>query len=327
MDYDPALPLLAAALNPFQAQIHLQAIAPTIGQVTATTLVRHKPGRRALIAYHLDTASGPLTLLGKMRAKGMDWNSYHLQQALWHQGFAANSGDRLSVPEPMGVIPAWQMWLQRQVPGVLATDRLSGRDGVSLAQRIAALAHKLHQTPQPTTRTHTLSDELAILRDRLSLVSQSHPAWAARIETVMADCQALAARTPMPSVPPVGIHRDFYGDQVLVDGDRLWLLDLDLYCNGYPALDIGNFIAHMTEQSLRQTHDPTALADQELALQEAFVAHQSVGSPGEWRGAIALYTVLALVRHIHISTRIPERRPYTEAILSLCEARLGMLMA
>jgi hypothetical protein len=29
-----------------------------------------------------------------------------------------------------------------------------------------------------------------------------------------------------------------------------------------------------------------------------------------------------LVRHIHISTRIPDRRPYTEAILTLCEQRL-----
>src|SRR5437773_3836244 len=31
----------------------------------------------------------------------------------------------------------------------------------------------------------------------------------------------------------------------------VWLLDFDLYCQGDPALDIGNFVGHLTEQSLR----------------------------------------------------------------------------
>ncbi|PSN11982.1 hypothetical protein C7293_22165 [filamentous cyanobacterium CCT1] len=41
------------------------------------------------------------------------------------------------------------------------------------------------------------------------------------------------------------------------------------------------------------------------------------------RREIELYTVLTLVRHLHISTRIPSRRPYTERLLGLCETRLG----
>lgn len=63
----------------------------------------------------------------------------------------------------------------------------------------------------------------------------------------------------------------FYPDQVLVDRDRLWLVDLDLCCQGDPALDIGNVIAHITEQSLRQMGNPSALGDQEAALQDAFI--------------------------------------------------------
>jgi thiamine kinase-like enzyme len=71
-------------------------------------------------------------------------------------------------------------------------------------------------------------------------------------------------------LPTSLIHRDFYPDQILVDRDRLWLVDLDLCCQGDPALDIGNFIAHITEQSLRQTGDPSAM-EQEAALREAFI--------------------------------------------------------
>lgn len=69
----------------------------------------------------------------------------------------------------------------------------------------------------------------------------------------------------------MGIHHDFYGDQVIVMGDRLWLLDLDLYCQVHPALDMGNFIAHITEFSLREWGNPAALADRETALTEAAI--------------------------------------------------------
>jgi aminoglycoside phosphotransferase (APT) family kinase protein len=75
------------------------------------------------------------------------------------------------------------------------------------------------------------------------------PEWADRLERLAAACGALAASLSMCEAGT--IHRDFYPDQVLVDGDRLYLLDLDLYCLGDPALDIGNFCAHLVEQALR----------------------------------------------------------------------------
>ncbi|MDA0865367.1 MAG: hypothetical protein O2890_02915, partial [Cyanobacteria bacterium] len=118
---DANIPFLSDTLDPQQARTQLQPLFPNLRAVTAATLVRHKPGRRALIEYQLDTPDGPLTLLGKIRAKGTDWNSYSVQQALWNQGFAADSPDGCSVPEPLGVIATWQMGLQRQVPGLPAT--------------------------------------------------------------------------------------------------------------------------------------------------------------------------------------------------------------
>ncbi|HSM83369.1 MAG TPA: phosphotransferase, partial [Nodosilinea sp.] len=254
-----------------------------------------------------------------------DLASYRVQYTLWEAGWAADSPDGVSVPEPLGVVPDWHMTLQRWVPGTPATQSLATPQGLVLAPRIAALAHKLHCTPVPTAKVHTLADELHILRQRLPLVAQQHPAWAARLDHILTRCQHRAApflAAPFPqALPPTGIHRDFYADQVLVDGDRLWLVDLDLYCQGSPALDLGNFIAHITEQSLRQLGDPGALADRETALREAFIAltpHRAEALGAE----IELYTLLTLVRHIHISQRITSRRSYTEALMVLCEARL-----
>jgi aminoglycoside phosphotransferase (APT) family kinase protein len=162
-------------------------------------------------------------------------------------------------------------------------------------------------------------DELSILHERLPLVAQRKPQWANRLERILDACDRLGTSVPEPT--PCGIHRDFYADQVLVSGERLYLLDFDLYCEGDPALDIGNFMGHITEQSLRTYGDPNTLADREAAMEERFVEL----SDRPTRAAIQAYAMLTLVRHIYLSTQFPERRPFTEALLELCEQRLTII--
>lgn len=324
---DPAIPFLAETLDLAAAQRQLWQQIPSLTnyQVTAARLIRHKIGRRCLIEYRLEPAatrsqnaafSGALSILGKIRAKGLDHKSYALQKALWQQGFDDHSPDGLSVPEPLGMIPEWQMWLQRKVPGVPATQILPTAEGVRVAPRIAAIAHKLHQASISPQRRHTLVDELEILEQRLTQVSQRFPQWARRLEMVYTQCVALGQS--LTEGKTCGIHRDFYGDQVLVSGDRLYLLDLDLYCEGTPALDIGNFIAHLTEQGLRTLGNPDAFSEREAAITAAFC---HLTSP-DFAQAIAVYKTLTLVRHISLSTQIPGRQHTTEALLNLCEQRL-----
>lgn len=353
---DPTIPFLESALDPSQAKAHLQTVVADLQRVRAAILVRHRVGRRALVKYRLDTAAGPTTVLGKIRAKGIDHHSYQVQQYLWHHGWNAHSLDRISTPKPLGTVNAWRMILQRWVPGRSATQLLGTPQGLVLMPRLAAVAHKLHQSDMPTTKTHTLADELQILRDRLPLVIDRYPTWAARIDAVLAGCETLAVRVSQaganesdihsgvqqPSCPcrsdsshPITpIHRDFYADQILVDGDRpgsqrLWLVDLDLCCQGSPAVDIGNMIAHITEQSLREFGDAGILRDRESALHDSYL--DVCGLPASGRNVLGqeidLYSMLTLVRHIHISTRIANRRPYTERLIRLCETRLEMAQA
>jgi hypothetical protein len=274
-----------------------------------------------LIEYDLeienpDASSQVITLIGKVRAKGTDISSYQLQQSLCNAGFSDDSEDGISVPEPMGIVPEFQMWLQRTVPGKIATQLLPEPNAIPLAQRIAEAAYKLHQAGIPPKRRHRMADELRILHERLPMVAQLYPQWARRLERVLEACENLGAATPEPQLR--GIHRDFYPDQVIVDGHRLYLLDLDLYCEGDSGLDIGNFIGHITEQSLRTLGSPDALAEKEAALEEHFVKLSGEVT----RAAVRSYTTLTLVRHIYISTQIAERRPFTEALLELCEQRL-----
>ncbi|WLT39871.1 hypothetical protein NON20_11170 [Synechocystis sp. B12] len=51
------------------AQPHLTSIFPDLQRVKKTELLRHKPGRRALIAYHLETDGGKGLFLAKFVLK------------------------------------------------------------------------------------------------------------------------------------------------------------------------------------------------------------------------------------------------------------------
>ncbi len=324
---DPAMPFLAEALDPDQIRRRFRRFLPRLGftnarlHVGGARVVRHKPGRRCLIEYTLriERPDGftPLVLLGKVRAKGLDKTTYWVSRTLWHDGFHDPAEDGILIPEPIGCEPAFRMWLQRKVPGVTATTLLGDPDGRALAPRIAEALFKLHTSDYAPPRSHTLDDELRILHERLPLVCESRPSWRPRIERLLAACDRLGAS--LPTVRPRPIHRDCYPDNLLVDGPRLYLLDLDLACMGDPALDAGNLLAHVTEHSLRTTGDPSTLATWEADFEEAFTALHGEHT----RAAVRAYATLSLVRHVHISTRMPERQGITEALLSLCEARLA----
>jgi hypothetical protein len=308
------MPFLADALDPARAEPALRRALPEKDfRLREATLFRHKPGRRALVSYELDLEDGgTTTVLGKARAKGLDEKSFRVQKALREEGQPA--------PEPLGVVSGFHMWLQRKVAGVPATEALAGPGGRDLAWKIAGLAHGLHGSRvRPLRRPHGIREELQILHRRLPLVAAANPRWEKRIERVLKLCDRVGKGLRQPEFRPV--HRDFYPDQVLVDGDRLWLLDLDLYCPGDPALDIGNFAAHLTEHGLRTFGDPDGLRDREAALEEGFA-----GLAGEESiPRVRAYAALTLARHIHISTRFPERRPFTGELLGLSEERLESL--
>ncbi len=323
---DVKLPQARLALDPTEVEPQLERLSRLAGKggrvrLLAIRVIRYKPGRRCMLEYDVavPTATGAreLTLIGKMRARHHARVPCRLLDTLWNTGFDANSNDGISVPEPAGVISRFNLWLQHKVPGRPLGDLLSGSEGTALARRVVDAVHKLHIAGVPTERRHTLADELRILHERLPRVAQEHPGWSQRLEHLLAACDRLGADLP----PPVehGIHRDFYADQVIVDGERLYLLDFDLYCAGDPALDIGNFAGHIIEQRLRLSGDSLALAECEQALVERFV---ELAGPAS-RHAVAVYTTLTLVRHIYLSTLFPERRVLTGKLLELCEQRLS----
>ena len=299
------------------AALDLSFMSPRLAQLTShdandgrriagVRVVRHKPGRRALIEYDIACADGcRTTLLGKVRTKGIDERTFRVVDALSCAGFDERSADGISVPQPLGLLPEVRMWLQRKVPG--------RDDSLPSPGRVAEVINKLHRCDVAASRRHSGDDELAILRERLALLAASKPKLSDRVHALTSRCEALVAA--LQPAQTRGIHRDFHPGQLLVHGDRVYLLDLDLYAEGDPALDVGNFLAHVAEHSLRTSSDPTRTAAYEQALIERYLAL----APEVSAVNISIYRTLSLARLVQISTTFPERRKSTHALLSFCE--------
>jgi Ser/Thr protein kinase RdoA (MazF antagonist) len=306
---DPAIQSLAPALDRRAAEAALRAL-PALSvadvRVRSVRVLRHKRGRRCVVEYELSSNDGgALTVLGKVRAKGADERTHLVESALREEG--------VPIPEPLGVVPELGMRVQRKVPGVPATSLLPQPEGVSLSRRIADAIHAVHVAPLVPSRRHGIDDELRILEIRLSEIARSRPAWEFRVEQLFRACAELASH--LETVPDVPIHRDFYPDQVLVDGEKIWLLDFDLFCAGDPALDAGNFSAHLIEQGIRFAGEAPGLDRAAAAFEDRFAELSGENA----RRRARIHTVLSLARHVSLSLEIPGRAPFASAVLEKCE--------
>jgi len=324
---DMSMPYLADALNPAEAEKQLRRnlvdFAEARGRfnLVGIRVVRHKPERRCLVEYTLRMRDAPageehVVLLGKIKARRFDRRTYHLQQFLGENGFDTQSRDGVSVPEPVGSISDYQMWLQRHVAGQTAGELLTQPEAPDVAEMVARAIAKLHASAIPCDRSHAISDELDILDRRLAMVAESYPRWRRRVGEIAKACRQLGQK--LDPWPLAGIHRDFYPDQIIVAGERAHLLDLDLFSRGNPALDVGNFQAHIVEHSLRQHMKPELHANVEKAFRDEYLRQTDPTIADN----IERCVTLTLARHLFISTKTAEREHITGLLLNFCEARL-----
>jgi hypothetical protein len=327
VDTDPELPTVARALKPALAEARLARCLPwaTTTVLRSIRVVAYTPRRRCVIEYEIErpspTGRQTMVVFGTVRAKRFGKSGYRQLRALWEAGFDDESPDGISIPEPIGNVPAFQMWLQKKAQGRMATSLLSGSDSGRVACRIADAVQKLHTAGVATDRRHTMADELRNLRRRLIRAAVAAPNLLPRIGRLLEACERVAAMVPEPT--PCGSHSDLHPDQVLLTDQRLFLLDLDLYCMADPALDIGNFMGHVTELSVRLHGDADALAPVEHALENRFVS--LAGERLRW--PVRVYAALTVARHIYSNARPPGRRRVVPALLTAAEERVQEIAA
>lgn len=311
---DTALPHLVAALTGdvagplIKAQTALSLTAPP-------ALYRHKPGKRAMIRYECHTRDGrQRTLLGKMRSKGRD-----LQAPVLHTAFRAAGLDEqgpVGVPRVVDIPNDWNMWFMEKVPGICLRDLQEDRQTDTFERSGAALGH-LHRCGVVPEKVWTHAQEMNVLTTALEKAGTVSPRQYQRLQALVKGAgQVIDA---LPDQPLACIHRDFYPDQVLVHADQIWFVDLDLVALGDPAIDVGNFLAHLAEYAMRTTGSAKA----SRWLEAAFLRGYQITGHDICPHRISAFRAISLLRHIHISQRFEDRKHTANALITEGEALLA----
>ena len=168
---------------------------------------------------------------------------------LQENGFTAKEPDRLTVPKILFSDINF---------GVIATD---WTEGVSIHDIVepsviheacgsaGEIARKLHAIQAGDQDSRTAQDEIDELERKVSLATRILPQWADIFKRSLRSLKEEKHR--MNSAPTVVSHRDYYDKQVLYSQNGATLLDCDSLTLADPALDVGNFLAHLTLRSLQ----------------------------------------------------------------------------
>ena len=269
---DTALPGLFEAVSPDAMKSRLRRLWTDQNVRVRTVRVHdmgYTPHARAAFGYEVlceDRDRGlPIMrrLIGKTHAKKPAYRLFQDSLAVWRAG-----GKRIGLAPPVGYIGAIGLTLQERVEGV----RLGGlvdQPGLDRSTRRTARAiARLHSLMIPLNTRRKLSEEVRGVDRWSGILMEIRPDLKTRVAGLRARITSeLAARLRM-SAP---VHADFHHTNVLVDGDRVTIIDLDEMAFGDPMLDVGRFMASLRVPSRRVFGRIDALAGAQDAFLEEYM--------------------------------------------------------
>jgi Ser/Thr protein kinase RdoA (MazF antagonist) len=204
------------------------AVCPE-GSVVA--VLRYKPGSR--VSTLVRTPDGP-AVLKLHRSEKASGNHLRLQTLRLGAG-------SVQVPRPIAVGPAGHAGLLEHVPGLILRE-FSGADFVAACEEVGLLLARLHGSDVRLGRDWTAQSESDHLAHRYS---SRGGRW-------------------VPPAPDtlVPTHRDLHHGQVIVAPGTVRLIDLDEAAMAPAGLDVGRFLAHLSNSAV---HGKRPLAEAEAA--------------------------------------------------------------
>ncbi|MCA0296205.1 MAG: aminoglycoside phosphotransferase family protein [Actinobacteria bacterium] len=220
---DPRLPGLAAACDPATVMSWLGRTP----EVFDLTLLGYRPLRRAVLRATADGAPSFLKVARPDRADALVERQTLLARA--------------DLTAPVLARPAPGVVLTAAVPGRPLSHHLAGdattapsaADLVALLDRLPASVADLPRRPAWSER---LGFHSAAAAERL-------PGSSSRLATLAERLPSILDAAPVGPLVPT--HGDFYEANILVDGPRLWVIDLDAVGPGRREDDLACLLAHL----------------------------------------------------------------------------------
>ena len=254
----------------------------------AADVLSDKVGRRRTIRYRV---VGPnrrtTTVIGKAYARRRAAvHAYRRSRAL-HSHVALRLKDA-AIPAPLAVSAGLGVALFEDASGSDLRHAVFAGDERPVRAAARWLARLHEAAPVAGLRAKSAEHELAKV-----------DAWSERLRDVLSapHVHLLRARlTPLADsvrqAAPTVIHRDFYYANLLWDGVRVWVLDLDQASLGDPAHDVAHFGAQLQKLAWLETADARSLAAAETVFVEQYAEEAQLPS----RERLSFFRAYALLK-------------------------------
>lgn len=280
--------------------------------IVDSSLYSYTPFRRAVIRY---VASDAKVYYGKLYRAGQS------QRALETTNQLRDAGLSDCLAEPAVHLVDLEMIIWREAAGsVLGREyprdeyrRGLHRAGIALRRLHAANVREI--LDRPATELRTLTDEMRVTRKYLDRVATLLDGQPSELERCYADLDRSCVGAD--EYDPMTLHGDFHDNQVVLSDGGAVILDLDQIVRGDPAVDIGNFLAHIDFRIAYETAD-----DDPLPYAEAFAKGYGDFDDARLRRRIAVGHAVSLLRNCCLYVLVPSR---LQALTAACRRVVGIV--
>lgn len=227
--------------------------------------------KRRTLRYELEL-EGPepcarLGLIGKVyESRQAGEHGFAAQRWLWEQGFSSAAAC-VSVPRPLAFLPEFSLLVMEEARGTSLQSMLkAGSAGPEHLRLFARALLELHGLPLAFGPPFSLDDHLAVRCAGLTgALQDSFPELARPIARILERARRAQEGELAPACSVA--HGDYHPGQVLLDGQRVWLLDLDPLHQGNPGYDLA-----MVLFALKRLETTPAEARRIAPLRASFLA-------------------------------------------------------
>jgi hypothetical protein len=308
-------------------------------------VLKHKPGRRCSMVYSVEDPQGRHRLFAKAYSSARGVLVLDTLSRLSPEsgpappdGRTGTAGTGATVPHwgdvrgtatstvlfprPLGYLEDLRLLVTEHFEGADVALALYAGEADEAARRAAAAAAALHRSGARLARDWSVRDELE--NTAIWIARSMEYGLAARARSLLTALRELSLELPGP-VELASIHRDFHPEQVLDCGARTAVIDLDDARLGDTAVDLGNFLAHLSLRPVQFPETRNGCARARPAFLEAYEQLFPGGGVAGARGRrVRFYETVSLLR---LSAVYAQRERWASVLpprlLDLCERTLG----
>jgi hypothetical protein len=254
--YDPGLPaldILTRTENESPISEKLGRLLRQEAKITGFEILGYRLEKRSVIRYEVrkqDRSPDSMNIVVKAYRRSGFSRSLKVIKALEDKGFNGDSAEGFAIPGLLGSDSELGAIYMENAPGISLHSLFEKDIFIKACSAAGGILCRLHKLDADDLNNHTKLDELGNLRKLLELIYSMYPEFK---EFFDQEYKKLAESAGDDFPDNVFAHRDFFDKQVLFSENRTTLLDCDNAASADPALDAGNFIAHL---SLRKLQHP-----------------------------------------------------------------------